>query len=195
MEKEQIYNKQVGDALKGIKTVQSLLDQVEEVGAQNRILDALHVLSGLSTLDLDMLRVLYLHYADAAHHKRNIPALATGRPLIMLEERYVSIEHALHEQFILQWKHLVNIDREAQSITIRSKSPAGGMDLDSVFKVMESFGEVEKLMRELAGDLKEVIFEPRFKLTRGELALFEFEEVRVCFEMTQKNQLVDFPLA
>lgn len=148
------------------------------MGAENRILDALHILAGMSLLDLKASN-LYLCLADAADHKRNIPALATGRPLIMLEERYVTIQHALHEQFIIQWRHLVNVDKEARSITIQSKSPADGMDLDSVFKAMEAFGDVEKLMKELAHDLREVIFEPRFKLTSGELPLFEFEDVSV----------------
>lgn len=43
--KEAIYNKQVGDALRGIKNVRDLLDQAEKAAVERRILSALHILS------------------------------------------------------------------------------------------------------------------------------------------------------
>ena len=43
--KEAIYNKQVGDALKGIKNIRDLLDQAEKAAVERKILSALHILS------------------------------------------------------------------------------------------------------------------------------------------------------
>lgn len=120
-----------------------------------------------------------LRFLDAAAEKHIIPALESGRPLIMLEDRYVRIYDGLHEQFLLQWKYLVNVDKEAHSITIRSSNPAGGVHLDSVYAAMQGFGEYEERMKALAAELKEVIFEPRFKLRGGQLPLYEFDEVSI----------------
>jgi hypothetical protein len=43
--KETTYNKQVGDALRGIKNVRDLLDQAEQAAVERKILSALHFLS------------------------------------------------------------------------------------------------------------------------------------------------------
>lgn len=43
--KETTYNKQVGDALRGVKSVRDLLDQAEQAAVERKILSALHILS------------------------------------------------------------------------------------------------------------------------------------------------------
>lgn len=96
----------------------------------------------------------------------------------MLEERYVKLQGDLHDSFIEQWKFLVNVDIENHSVTIRPENENdGGIELDFVFAAMEAFKETDKLMKELAEELKHAIFGPRFKLTHGELPLFEFDQV------------------
>lgn len=104
----------------------------------------------------------------------------------MLEERYVMAQSALHEQFVLQWKYLVKVDQEVQSVTITAKNPGGGLNLDNVFQAMQAFGDTDKLMKELADDLRQAIFEPRFKLTKGELPLFEFQEVSAVIKYLKR---------
>ena len=42
--RELIYNQQVREALTGIRTVDQILDQVEQASSERRILDALHLL-------------------------------------------------------------------------------------------------------------------------------------------------------
>lgn len=46
--KEKSYNEQVYEALRRIKSAQVSLDEVEAAGADNRILDALHLLESMS---------------------------------------------------------------------------------------------------------------------------------------------------
>jgi centromere/kinetochore protein ZW10 len=48
LSKEARYNKQVGDALRGIKKVCDLLDQAEQEAVERKILIALHTLSSMN---------------------------------------------------------------------------------------------------------------------------------------------------
>ena len=47
LEKEVVYNAQLLEALRGIKVVKAMLDEAEEAGTANRILDALNILAGM----------------------------------------------------------------------------------------------------------------------------------------------------
>jgi centromere/kinetochore protein ZW10 len=86
------YNQQVQEALKGIRGVNQILDQVEQARNERRILDALHLLEKSWTA------------LDA------IPLSKSVRAVKMLDLRAFELKEAVHEVFDHVWRALVHVD-------------------------------------------------------------------------------------
>jgi centromere/kinetochore protein ZW10 len=119
--KEAIYNKQVGDALRGIKNVRDLLDQAEKAAVERKILSALHILSSKNQEYPSRFGLFADHCADAWDVIYAIPANARTRAIRLLDDRAFALRASVYENFNAVWGALVHIDADTASITVNNE--------------------------------------------------------------------------
>jgi centromere/kinetochore protein ZW10 len=137
------YNRQVQDALRGIKAVNQTLDQVEQARDERRIIDALHLLEK-SWTQLDQ-----------------IPVSRSTRALKLLDIRAFELKNDVHEVFDHVWKALVHVDVANGSISVTESREGEHMSLSDAVIGLQAYKEVDKRMKDLWHDVDRAIFSPR----------------------------------
>ena len=121
LRRELNYNRQVQEALRGIKAVNQTLDQVEQACGDRRILDALHLLESERSVRS---YVTGRSFADCFLESwREIDAILSSkacRAIKLLDIRAFELKSDVHEAFDHVWRRLIHVDVDNHRVTISS---------------------------------------------------------------------------
>ncbi|KAG7288805.1 hypothetical protein NEMBOFW57_005163 [Staphylotrichum longicolle] len=145
------YNTQVKEALKGIKTVNRTLDEVEEARDERRILDALRLLEK-SWKELDLISVN-----------------RSCRAVKLLDIRAFELKSDVHEVFDRVWSTLINVDIEGQRVSISNTREDEPMSLEDAVIGLRAYKEVDQRMARLWQDINQAVLLPRMDITKDTL--------------------------
>ncbi|KAI1340893.1 hypothetical protein F5Y15DRAFT_35455 [Xylariaceae sp. FL0016] len=146
LRRETAYNKQVHGALKSIKHVNELLDQVELARDERRILDSLYLLeNSWATLD-------------------GIPASKSCRVMKLLDMRAFELKSAVHEVFDHVWDSLVHVNVEEGRVAIHDSLEDEPMNLSNAVAGLKAYKEVDQRMALFWHSLDEALVGPRTNL-------------------------------
>lgn len=146
LQAELAYNKRVQEALRGIKDVNQILDQVEAARDERRILDALHLLER-SWAALDAL-----------------PAGHGVKVRRLLDLRAFELKSNVHDVFEHVWKTLVKVDTAARSIYLSAKTESEAMSLSDAVIGLQAYKEVDQRMSQLWHDIDQAVVGPRMDI-------------------------------
>ncbi|KAM7223463.1 hypothetical protein V8F06_001340 [Rhypophila decipiens] len=137
------YNLQVQEALKGVKSVNQILDQVEQARDERRILDALHLLEK-SWKQLDI-----------------IPISKSCRAIRLLDMRAFELKSSVHVVFDRVWKTLIHVDLDQHRVSISESREDEPMSLTDAVIGLKAYKEVEERATQLWRDIEAAILFPR----------------------------------
>ncbi|KAL2133111.1 hypothetical protein VTI74DRAFT_2913 [Chaetomium olivicolor] len=152
------YNSQVQEALRGIKTVNQTLDEVEQARDERRILDALHLLER-SWKEMDRIGV-----------NRSCHAVK------LLDIRAFELKSDVHEVFDHVWNTLIKVDIEGQSVSISNVRADEPMSLEDAVIGLKAYKEVDQRLSRLWQDINSAILVPRMDITRDPLPGIHVED-------------------
>ncbi|KAK3308877.1 uncharacterized protein B0T15DRAFT_525577 [Chaetomium strumarium] len=171
------YNAQVQETLRGIKTVNRTLDEVEQARDERRILDALRLLER-SWKELDAL-----------------PVTKACRAVKLLDIRAFELKSDVHEVLERVWTTLINVDTENQRVSISRTREDEPMSLEDVVVGLKAYKEVDQRMDRLWQDINKAILLPRMKITRDTLPALHAQdgilEVRGSADKTVQSLFAD----
>ncbi|KAI1458462.1 Centromere/kinetochore Zw10-domain-containing protein [Annulohypoxylon moriforme] len=151
LRREAEYNQQVYHALKSIKHVNELLDQVEQARDERRILDSLHLLEKSWTA------------LDA------IPVSKSCRVMKLLDLRAFELKSAVHDVFDRVWNSLVHVDTENRKVTVYGSREDEQMRLEDAVVGLKAYKELDQRMASFWHRLDETIIVPRTNIEAHEL--------------------------
>ncbi|ESA42537.1 hypothetical protein GE21DRAFT_7699 [Neurospora crassa] len=137
------YNTQLRNALKGIKAVNQILDQVEQARDERRILDALHLLERSR-------KVL-----DA------VPVNKSCRAIKLLDIRAFELKSDVYQVFDHVWNTLIHVDIESHRVSISGVKQDEPMSLSDAVVGLKTYNEVDQRATQLWHDIDKAIFAPR----------------------------------
>ncbi|KAL1852015.1 ribosome biogenesis protein ytm1 [Diaporthe australafricana] len=146
LQAELAYNKRVQDALRGIKNVNQILDQVERARDERRILDALRLLER-SWAALDAL-----------------PAGQGVRVRRLLDLRAFELKSNVHDVFDHVWKTLMKVDTTERTISFYAKAENEAMSLSDAVIGLQAYKEVDQRMAQLWHDIDQAVVAPRMDI-------------------------------
>ncbi|KAH6636874.1 hypothetical protein F5144DRAFT_199080 [Chaetomium tenue] len=152
------YNAQVHETLKGIKTVNRTLDEVEQARDERRILDALHLLEK-SWKQLDVVGVN-----------------RTCRAVKLLDIRAFELKSDVHDVFDHVWNALINVDAESQRVSISSSREDEPMSLEDAVIGLRAYNEVDERMSRLWQDINKAILLPRMDISKETLPSIHIQD-------------------
>ncbi|KAK3299240.1 uncharacterized protein B0H64DRAFT_415607 [Chaetomium fimeti] len=152
------YNAQVHETLKGIKTVNRTLDEVEQARDERRILDALHLLEK-SWKQLDTVGVN-----------------RSCRAVKLLDIRAFELKSDVHDVFDHVWNALINIDVESRRVSISSSREDEPMSLEDAVIGLRAYKEVDQRMSRLWQDINEAILLPRMDISKETLPSIHIQD-------------------
>ncbi|KAI1390878.1 uncharacterized protein F4822DRAFT_394691 [Hypoxylon trugodes] len=148
--REAQYNQDVHHALKSIKRVNELLDQVEQARDERRILDSLHLLEKSWTA------------LDA------IPVSKSCRVMKILDLRAFELKSAVHDVFDHVWDSLVRIDTQDGNVAVFESREDEQMSLADAVVGLKAYKEVDQRMTSFWHGLDEAIISPRTNIETQE---------------------------
>ncbi|KAK3900957.1 Centromere/kinetochore protein zw10 [Staphylotrichum tortipilum] len=140
------YNSQVKEALRGIRTVNRTLDEVEQARDERRILDALHLLEK-SWTELDKISVS-----------------RSCRAIRLLDIRAFELKSDVHQVFDHVWNALINVDIKNQRVSISSTREDETMSLEDAVIGLKAYKEVDQRTSRLWQDINQAVLLPRLDL-------------------------------
>ena len=143
---ELAYNQRVQEALRGIKDVNQILDQVETARDERRILDALRLLER-SWAALDAL-----------------PAGQGVRVRRLLDLRAFELKSNVHDVFDHVWKTLMKVNTAARTIYFSTKTEDEAMSLSDAVVGLQAYKEVDQRMSQLWHDIDQAVVGPRMDI-------------------------------
>ncbi|KAI0599122.1 hypothetical protein F4775DRAFT_551572 [Biscogniauxia sp. FL1348] len=158
LRQEATYNQQLHHALKSIKYVNELLDQVEQARDDRRIVDSLRLLE-TSWTALD-----------------EIPVSKSCRVMKLLDIRAFELKSAVHDVFDHVWNSLVQVDAEAAKLTVFDSREDEQMSLVDAVIGLKAYKEVDQRMAVLWHSLNEVIVGPRTNREHPQLPTVKIED-------------------
>ncbi|KAK1835941.1 Centromere/kinetochore protein zw10 [Podospora conica] len=171
------YNRQVQDALRGIKAVSNTLDMVEQARDERRILDALHLLEK-SWTQMD-----------------SIPINKSCRAIRLLDIRAFELKSDVHEVFDRVWSTLVNVDVEHQRISISSSRQDEPMNLSDAVVGLKAYKEVDQRSKQLWQDVDRAVLIPRMEISQTSLPAIHVDgdvlEIRGSADRSVDSLFVD----
>lgn len=153
------YNAQVQEALKGIRTVNRTLDEVEKARDERRILDALHLLER-SWKELDA-----------------IPVNKSCRAIKLLDIRAFELKSDVHEVFDHVWNTLINVDVEKHTVSMSSGRDDEPMSLSDAVIGLQAYKEVDRRTAQLWASLNAAVLVPRMDMERETLPGIQIQDV------------------
>ncbi|KAK4238495.1 Centromere/kinetochore protein zw10 [Achaetomium macrosporum] len=171
------YNAQVQETLRGIKTVNRTLDEVEQARDERRILDALRLLER-SWKELDA-----------------IPVTKSCRAVKLLDIRAFELKSDVHEVLERVWNTLINVDTENQKVSISRSREDEPMNLEDAVIGLKAYKEVDQRMDRFWQDLYKAILLPRMDITKDTLPALHVQdgilEVRGSADKTVQSLFAD----
>ncbi|KAI1639665.1 hypothetical protein F4809DRAFT_595168 [Biscogniauxia mediterranea] len=158
LRQEATYNQQVHHALKSIKYVNELLDQVEQARDERRIIDSLRLLE-TSWTALD-----------------EVPVSKSCRVMKLLDIRAFELKSAVHDVFDYVWNSLVQVDAEAAKVTVFDSREDEQMSLADAVIGLKAYKEVDQRMAVLWHNLNEAIVGPRTDPQNPQLPTVKVED-------------------
>ncbi|KAI1488663.1 hypothetical protein F5X96DRAFT_644564 [Biscogniauxia mediterranea] len=158
LRQEATYNQQVHHALKSIKYVNELLDQVEQARDERRIIDSLRLLE-TSWTALD-----------------EVPVSKSCRVMKLLDIRAFELKSAVHDVFDHVWNSLVQVDAEAAKVTVFDIREDEQMSLADAVIGLKAYKEVDQRMAVLWHDLNGAIVGPRTDPQNPQLPTVKVED-------------------
>ncbi|KAK3325721.1 hypothetical protein B0H66DRAFT_616450 [Apodospora peruviana] len=152
------YNSQVQDALRGIKGVNQILDEVEQARDERRILDALHLLEK-SWNKLDA-----------------IPVSKSCRALKLLDIRAFELKSSVHVVFDRVWKALIHVDVEGRKVSISDTREDEPMSLSDAVIGLKAYKEADERAAQLWHDINNTILIPRMDIAQDTLPTVHIED-------------------
>ncbi|KAK4645541.1 ribosome biogenesis protein ytm1 [Podospora bellae-mahoneyi] len=152
------YNAQVQEALKGIRTVNRTLDEVEKARDERRILDALHLLER-SWKELDA-----------------IPVNKSCRAIKLLDIRAFELKSDVHEVFDHVWNTLINVDVEKHTVSMSSGRDDEPMSLSDAVIGLQAYKEVDRRTAQLWASLNAAVLVPRMDMERETLPGIQIQD-------------------
>lgn len=146
LQAELAYNQRVKDALRAIRDVNQILDEVEKARDERRIVDALRLLEK-SWAALDAL-----------------PASQSVRVRRLLDIRAFELKSNVHEVFDHVWKALIHVDIDGRSISITETKDGEAMSLSDAVVGLQAYKEVDQRMAQLWHDIDLAIVGPRMNI-------------------------------
>lgn len=146
LQAELAYNQRVQEALRGIRDVNRILDQVEAARDERRILDALRLLER-SWAALDAL-----------------PAGQGVRVRRLLDLRAFELKSNVHDVFDHVWKALMKVDTTARTIYFSAKTDGEAMSLSDAVIGLQAYKEVDQRMSQLWRDIDHAVVGPRMDI-------------------------------
>lgn len=146
LQSELAYNLRVQEALKGIKNVNQILDQVEKARDERRILDALRLLER-SWAALDAL-----------------PAGQGVRIRRLLDLRAFELKSNVHDVFEHVWNTLMKVDTTARTIYFSAEAENEGMRLSDAVIGLQAYKEVDQRMSQLWHNIDQAVVGPRMDM-------------------------------
>ncbi|KAK7744262.1 ribosome biogenesis protein ytm1 [Diatrype stigma] len=163
LRQETVYNGQVNDALRSIKHVSGLLDQVEQARDERRILDSLRLLEqSWSALD-------------------DIPVSKSCRVMKLLNMRAFELKSAVHDVFDHVWSSLVQVDAENSKVAIFERRPDNcqfdakydnldeQMSLSDAVIGLKAYKEVDQRMALFWRSVDQAIIQPRTDISNPKM--------------------------
>ncbi|KAI2641555.1 hypothetical protein GGS26DRAFT_585945 [Hypomontagnella submonticulosa] len=158
LQREVEYNQQVHHALRSIKYVNELLDQVEQARDERRILDSLHLLEK-SWAALDA-----------------IPISKSCRIMKLLDMRAFELKSAVHDVFDYVWNSLVWVDKENGKTAIFQAREDEQMSLADAVVGLKAYKELDQRMSLFWHGIDEAVIGPRTNTEATELPKIQIEE-------------------
>ncbi|OTA99938.1 hypothetical protein M426DRAFT_268477 [Hypoxylon sp. CI-4A] len=158
LRREAEYNQQVHHALKSIKHVNELLDQVEQARDERRIIDSLHMLEKSWTA-LD-----------------TIPVSKSCRVMKLLDIRAFELKSAVHDVFDHVWDSLVRIDKENGRVAVFESREDEHMGLADAVVGLKAYKEVDQRMALFWHSVDDAIVSPRINIKTQELPAIQIED-------------------
>ncbi|KAI0381907.1 Centromere/kinetochore Zw10-domain-containing protein [Hypomontagnella monticulosa] len=158
LEREVEYNQQVHHALRSIKHVNELLDQVEQAREERRILDSLHLLEKSWTA------------LDA------IPISKSCRVMKLLDLRAFELKSAVHDVFDHVWNSLVRVDKENGRTAVFQSREDEQMNLADAVVGLKAYKELDQRMSLFWHGIDEAIISPRTKTENPEIPGIQIED-------------------
>ncbi|ROW02965.1 hypothetical protein VSDG_01799 [Cytospora chrysosperma] len=146
LQAELAYNQRVKDALRAIRDVNQILDEVEKARDERRIVNALRLLEK-SWAALDAL-----------------PASQSVRVRRLLDIRAFELKSNVHEVFDHVWKALIHVDIDGRSISITESKDGEAMSLSDAVVGLQAYKEVDQRMAQLWHDIDLAIVGPRMNI-------------------------------
>ncbi|KAK0735625.1 hypothetical protein B0T21DRAFT_368194 [Apiosordaria backusii] len=152
------YNAQVQEALRGIRTVNRTLDEVEKARDERRILDALHLLER-SWKELDA-----------------IPVNKSCRAIKLLDIRAFELKSDVHEVFDHVWSTLINVDVEKHTVSISSSREDEPMSLSDAVIGLQAYKEVDRRMAQFWANINAAVLIPRMDIEKETLPSIQIQD-------------------
>jgi centromere/kinetochore protein ZW10 len=146
LQSELAYNQRVQGALRGIRDVNQILDQVETARDERRILDALRLLER-SWAALDAL-----------------PAGQGVRVRRLLDLRAFELKSNVHDVFEHVWKTLMKVDTAERTICFLAKTENEAMSLSDAVIGLQAYKQVDQRMSQLWHDIDQAVVGPRMDI-------------------------------
>ncbi|KAI1138683.1 hypothetical protein F5Y05DRAFT_384813 [Hypoxylon sp. FL0543] len=158
LRREAEYNQQLHYALRSIKHVNELLDQVEQARDERRIIDSLHLLEK-SWAALDA-----------------IPVSKSCRVMKLLDLRAFELKSAVHDVFDRIWDSLIQVDTENGKVAVFQTRRDEQMGLADAVVGLKAYKEVDQRMTSFWHRLDEAIVGPRTSIEAQELPSIRTED-------------------
>lgn len=155
------YNDELIKTLRGIKGVNSVLDEVEQARAERRILDALRLLEK-SWTKLD-----------------GLSSIGSTRAIKLLNVRAFELKSDVHQVFDHVWNTLVLLDEDKKELSVRQACEGEPMNLADAVIGLKAYKEVDKRMADLWLGLDRAIVGPRMNLRSKALLAIKMEETSI----------------
>ncbi|KAK3403202.1 hypothetical protein B0T20DRAFT_19354 [Sordaria brevicollis] len=152
------YNTQLRNALRGIKAVNQILDQVEQARDERRILDALHLLER-SWKELDA-----------------VPVNKSCRAIKLLDIRAFELKSDVHQVFDHVWNTLIRVDIEGHKVSISDTKEGEAMSLSDAVIGLKAYKEVDQRAAQLWHDIDKAILAPRLDIKQENLPSVRINE-------------------
>ncbi|KAH6626132.1 hypothetical protein B0J18DRAFT_132015 [Chaetomium sp. MPI-SDFR-AT-0129] len=164
------YNAQVQETLRGIRTVNRTLDEVEQARDERRILDALHLL-------------------EKSWKQLDIVGVKSCRAIKLLDVRAFELKSDVHEVFDHVWNALIHVDVDGHKVSIQSSREDEPMNLEDAVIGLRAYKEVDQRMDHLWKNLSQAILLPRMDLAKAALPGIRVEDGVLALRGSADNSI------
>ncbi|TVY88933.1 Centromere/kinetochore protein-like protein [Lachnellula willkommii] len=188
MAKEVELNEHLRQALEEMQRLNDQLDDAETLASEGNIMAALNMLGGI-VLCFVSRRPNTDYGTEAWETISEVSPDTTVRAMKILNQRCLTLKHAIYEQFEIIFKALVVVNMDDRAITINQTIPSTPMTLTEATDILQRYKEVDKAAKQLWQDLDEAILRPRTELRAAPLPKIQIDEncIRTSEQLADNN--------